>query len=327
MVWLIDILWVLAGVVALYFGAEWLVTGSSRLAVRVGISPLVVGLTVVAFGTSSPEFFVCLSAALKGHGDFAVGNAVGSNIANAGLILASAAIITPLVVHVAVLKRDVPLLVLVSLGFVALIWDNEINRIEGAFLFASLVWYTVHCVRASRRERASREVLAEYADLTSPEDAKKSSLTVLLLLILAGLVTLYFGALWLQKGGVGLATRMGVPEAIISLTLIAVGTSLPELAASLMAAFRREADIAVGNVIGSNLFNLLGALGLSAMVKPLTVKEISRVDLWMMVGITTLLVVLMGRRRQLDRIEGVLLLLVYLGYCIYLGVARIPHAG
>lgn len=263
------------GLVALVAGAELLVRGASRMAAAVGVSPLIVGLTVVAFGTSAPELAVSVSASLAGQPDIAVGNVVGSNIFNVLLILGLSALIIPLVVDQKLIRFDVPLMIVISLAVWGFGVDGRIGRVEGSLLFAGLLSYMVWCVTAARRESAA--VKQEYENafrgdgalpLSEPSRVGVKSLLWQVLLIAAGLVLLVVGAGWLVDGATQIARRMGVSELVIGLTIIAGGTSLPEVATSIVAAVRGERDIAVGNVVGSNLFNMLGVLGLSAAVAP-----------------------------------------------------------
>ncbi len=322
---LIDILWLVLGLVALYFGAEWLVGASAKLAVRFGISPLVVGLTVVAFGTSSPELFVSYQFNFEGLSDMAVGNVVGSNICNIGLILGLSALLYRLSVKADLLRRDMPILLVTTVVFVGMIWDGDLARWEGVVLFTSVILYTVHCLRESKREK-DPEVLREFEEEFGPEQAGQQPLWMLIGLIVVGLVALYFGAEWLKRGGVSLAERLGVPSAVISLTLVAFATSVPELATSVVAAMKRQGDIIIGNVIGSCIFNLLCVMGLTAAVKPMLIHEISAVDLAVMGAFTLAILPMMITRRMIGRTEGAILLLGYAAYMAFLYVDRIAPA-
>lgn len=322
---LIDLFWLVLGLTTLYFGAEWLVGSSSLLAVRLGISPLVVGLTVVAFGTSSPELFVSLQYNFEGLADAAVGNVVGSNICNIGLVLGASALLYGLAVKAALIKRDMPLLLLASGLFVWMIWDKELTRLEGGFLMVGVIVYTIYCIWESKREHEP-EVVAEFESEYNAEEARKKSLFVLVGLIVVGLVALYFGAEWLKKGGVSLAERIGVPPVVISLTLIAFATSVPELATSVVAAMKKEGDIIIGNVVGSCIFNLLCVMGFTALLKPFTLTQISVVDLMVMIGFTVVAMPMMMSGRNVGRMEGGLLLLGYAGYMVYIYVARVATA-
>ena len=319
---LFDIAWVFAGLIALYFGAEWLVRGSAKLAVRLGISPLVVGLTVVAFGTSSPELFVSCKFNFENLGDMAVGNVIGSNICNIGLILGFSALFYRLTVKRELFVRDLPVLLLASAVFVWMILDNQITQIEGGILIVGIIVYTIYCIRASKRQQSSDLLEGHKAELDVAA-AKKDKVFFLFALMAAGLVTLYFGAEWMKKGGVNIAVALGVPPAVISLTLVAFATSVPELATSVVAAIKREGDIITGNVIGSCIFNLLCVLGITASIKPMAIGEIHMGDLATMLGLTVLLIPIFFFGHTIGRLKGFLLLMAYGGYIAWLYFARI----
>jgi cation:H+ antiporter len=306
--------WVVGGFVLLYYGADWLVRGSVSLGLRLGMTPLVVGLTLVSYGTSMPELAVSVKAAWDGQGGIALGNVVGSNICNIGLILGLAALVTPLRVRLGLLRFDTPLLIGVSLLLPLLLWNEQIGRWEGLLLFLGIVSYTVFTLRRVQDEH-DPEVLAEYKELAPGVTTAWGGDVAR---VLGGIVVLALGGRFLVDGSVALARQVGMSEAVIGLTLVALGTSLPELAATLVAAFRREADIAIGNVIGSNLFNLLNVLGVSALVRPVDQEGVSRVDLGVMVGMTLLLAPLMRTGFVLQRWEGGLFLLAYAAYILYL---------
>jgi len=319
---LVDLLWLVLGLVALYFGADWLVAGASRLAVKYGVSSLVVGLTVVAFGTSAPELFVSVSFNLKGYPDMALGNVVGSNICNIGLVLGASAFLCVLKVRGAVMTREMPILIAATLVVLWMLLDRRITRVEGGLLAAGIIIYTVIQLSSARR-RPDPELVETIESEIDPEAAQRLPAWRLAGLILAGLVALYFGASWLERGGVGIAMRFGVPQGVIALTLIAFSTSVPELATSVVASIRREGDIIVGNVVGSCLFNLLSVLGVTALVQPMWIAQIEAVDLWVMAGLTVALLPVMWLRRRVGRLEGSLLILLYAGYCVYLYIDRV----
>lgn len=322
---LIDILWLVAGLIALYFGAEWLVGASAKLAVRLGISPLVVGLTVVAFGTSSPELFVSYQFNFEGLADMAVGNVIGSNICNIGLILGISALLYGLSVKSELIRRDMPILLLTTLLFVWMIWDGSLERWEGVVLAVGVVAYTIYCIWESKREK-DPEVLKEFEQEFGHDEAVQEPLWKMLALIVVGLVALYFGAEWLKRGGVSLAERLGVPSAVISLTLVAFATSVPELATSVVAAMKKEGDIIIGNVVGSCIFNLLCVMGFTAIAMPMEIKEISIVDLAVMGAFTVAMLPMMLTRQRIGRIEGAVLLLGYAAYVTFLYFDRIAPA-
>lgn len=298
----------------LLVGAESLVRGAASLALRLGISRLAVGLTVVAFGTSAPELMVSVDAALAGSGDIAVGNVVGSNIFNIAVILGLAALVCPIPVHEQVVRLDAPIALAVALLLVLLLHDGALGRIEGLALFALLVAYTaLNMVLARRRVRAGLEDWPE-APFTGPTGSRWREL----LLIVFGLGLLVAGANLLVGNAILLAQLLGVSEAVIGLTIVAAGTSLPELATSLVAAWRRQADIAVGNIVGSNVFNILGILGAASLVSPLASSGVGTFDLLVMLIVTLLLLPLLYTGRLLHRLEGLLLLLLYVGYLAWL---------
>lgn len=296
-----------AGVALLYFGGEALVGGAARLALRTGLPPLAVGLTVVAFGTSSPELAVSVQAALDGLGDVALGNVIGSNICNIALILGLTALIRPLTVHLQVIKIDVPIMIAVS----ALLWlvlrDAAISRLEGALLFAGIIVYTWMNLR-----QAAREPVGDI-DL-GPGTHQGGSLGRDALWIVGGLAALVLGARWFVAGAIEVAAAAGLSQAFIALTVVAVGTSLPELTTSVLAALRGEQDIAVGNVVGSNVFNILGILGASALVRPLAAVGVGNFDLLVMIGVALLALPLLMTGSRLSRAEGAVLLACYAAY-------------
>ncbi|MDH3519979.1 MAG: calcium/sodium antiporter [Myxococcales bacterium] len=299
----------LAGLVLLYVGGEGLVRGASALAMRLGISALAVGLTIVAFGTSSPELVVSLDAALAGANDIAIGNVVGSNIANIALILGLAALVRPATVHAKIIRLDTPLMILASLGLVVALADGRLSRLEGSILLLGLCVYTTFTFWEARRESVLvQQELASVAP--GPSGAAASSA----LLVAGALLVLACGGHLLVSGAVQLATTLGVSQAAIGLTIVAIGTSLPELATSLVASLRNQGDIAIGNIVGSNLFNILGILGVTAIVRPLALGGITGIDLGVMLILAVALLVLLHSRTRLARIEGALLLASYLGY-------------
>jgi len=306
----LDILSLIVGLILLTAGAEALVRGSSSLGRHLGLTPLVIGLTVVAFGTSAPEMLVSVSGALQGHGDIAVGNVVGSNIFNVGAILGISAILCPLRVHLQVLKLDAPLLIPVSLGAAWLVSRENVSRWMGALLVCLLVAYTVFSIYQARRE-ASGDVLREF-EVGTPGPTRRLGTDALLILV--GLGMLVLGSRLLVNSSMSIARALGVREAVVGLTIVAAGTSMPEFATSIVAALRRHPDIAVGNIVGSNLFNVLGILGVSTLVSPLEAPGISPVDTWVMVAFAVALLPLLWTGQRLQRWEGGLLIG---GYVLY----------
>jgi cation:H+ antiporter len=315
---MISALLVLAGFVALYFGAEWLVKGSSAMALRLGLPPLLVGLTVVAYGTSSPEMVVSVVASLKGEGDLSVGNVVGSNILNIGLILGLTALITPLKMEHQLLKFDTPVMIAVSLLFLWMFQDFSISLVEGITLVALAVTYTLVNIRLAKHTtspRVEEEYQEEVPSLNADPALGKGKIA---LLILGGLAVLVAGSRAFVIGASDLARLWGVSEALIGLTIVSIGTSLPELASSLIAALRKQADIAVGNIVGSNIFNILAIAGVSSIVKPIHAPGISMIDFYVMIGMALLLMLLAWTGFRIRRWEGGVLLTGYLAYLAYL---------
>ncbi len=327
-----SLLWFVLGLIALVAGAELLVRGASRLALSFGISPLVVGLTVVAFGTSAPEMAVSVQSAWSGQVDIALGNVVGSNIFNVLVILGLSALITPLVVHQQVIRQEVPVMIGVSLLLWALALDGGIGRGEGLLLAGLVVAYTILLIRQSRRETAAvqAEVEAEYAEsFDRPRPGWRDHWGAQVLLILVGLALLLLGSRWLVEAAVEFARHLGVSELVIGLTIVAAGTSLPEVATSVMAAIRGERDIAVGNVVGSNIFNILSVLGFSAIVAPAELAvapALLAVDLPVMVAVAVACLPVFFTGARVARWEGLLFLLLYAAYSGYLVLRAGGHA-
>jgi len=316
------------GVVLLVFGAEYLVRGASTIAERLGISPIVIGLTVVAFGTSAPELAVSVNAALNGNNDVALGNVVGSNIANILLILGLSAAIGGLAITQRIVRLDIPILIGVSILAYVLALNNAIGRPEGLVLFGLVIIYTTWLIRESRKESAA--ITAEYQKgIDEIEgDVAYSPLIWQIGLSLVGLIMLIVGSNFLVESASDLARSLGVSDLVIGLTVVAVGTSLPELATSVMAAFRGERDIAVGNVVGSNLFNLLGVLGLSAVfsTKGILVSDAAlRLDLPIMIAATVVLLPICWNGFMIKRWEGSLLVAFYFVYVAYIVLASIEN--
>lgn len=315
---------ILAGLVALGAGGEMLVRGASRLAAAARITPLVIGLTVVAFGTSSPELAVSLKASLAGQTDIAVGNVVGSNILNILFILGVSALVSPLTVSSQLIRLEVPLMIGVSVLMLLLGGNGKIGRGEGVLLFAILICYVVWAVSQSRRETsdARRQFEQEYS---IPARVSWRQVGRQIGLVLVGLVLLTLGARWLVSGATTIARLLGMSELLIGLTIVAFGTSLPEVAASVLASWRGERDIAVGNVVGSNLFNILCVLGLSAAVAPQGVAVSAsalRFDIPVMIAVAVVCLPIFFTGQQIARWEGGLFLGYYVAYTLYLVLAE-----
>lgn len=302
------------GLLALYFGAEWLVRGAAQLAYSLGVRPLVIGLTVVGFGTSMPEVVVSAVASAGGNPALALGNVLGSNVANSGLILALAATIRPAQVELALLRREGPLMLVLSAVMYALAWTGEFPRWLGGVMLAGLGLFIYASLRWARAEPAWVET--EFHTFGRERHLfERSRWWRLTVWIVAGLAGLFVGGQLLVDSAVLLAQRFGVSERVIGTTLVAVGTSLPELATSVVAALRRQGDIAVGNIVGSNIFNLLGVLGLAVAIRAVPVAAAVRdfEFLWML-GFAVATVVVLRTGRRLTRLEGVLLLAGYAGF-------------
>lgn len=308
----ITVLLLILSLVALYFGADWLVRGSSSLALRAHISPLVVGLTVVAFGTSSPELVVSLNATLSGQGDIAAGNVIGSNIFNIAFILGLSAIVYPLQAKVQLFKVDIPVMLVASVLFTVLFWDGVFGRIEGGLFFAGILAYTGLSLYHSRKKN-------EASDTNDGSGMKVlKHWTFDIGLIVVGLAILVFASDLLVKQAVFIAQAVGISEAVTGLTIVAAGTSMPELATSIVAATKKQSDIAIGNIVGSNIFNILAIMGLSALVHPITALQVNHVDLLIMLAVSILLLPLVRTGFRIVRREGVLLVLIYVAYMMYL---------
>ncbi|WP_300337285.1 calcium/sodium antiporter [Accumulibacter sp.] len=327
-------LWFIPGLIALILGAELLVRGASKLALSLGISPLVVGLTVVAFGTSSPELAVSVQSAWSGRVDIALGNVVGSNIFNVLFILGISALIAPLVVHRQLIRQEVPIMIAVSLLLWVLVADGGLNRLDGLIFVALLLGYNVVLIRQSRRETAAMN--AEQAEIeengaTTPKEAQTwdRHWVVQALLVLGGLFLLVAGSNWLVDAAVTLARQLGMSELVVGLTIVAAGTSLPEVATSIMAAARGQRDIAVGNVVGSNLFNILAVLGISASVAPgdlVVAPSLLAFDLPVMVAVAVACLPIFFTGHLIARWEGALFLAYYAAYTSYLILDAAGHA-
>ncbi len=302
-----------AGLGLLFLGGDTLIRGATTLATRFGVSPLAIGLTVVAFGTSTPELIVSVDAAIAGANDIALGNIVGSNIANISLILGMTALLRPTAVEAKIVFVDAPIMILVSLALIVVLVDGGISRVDGGLLLLGLVAYTAYTFFQAKRE--SEEVREEFASAAPPAPANALLGGVL---VIAGLLMLGGGGHLLVISALDLAVLLGISQATIGLTIVAVGTSLPELATSVIAALRGRGDIAIGNVIGSNIFNILGILGVTALIRPLSLGEITWIDLWTMIGLACVVTGLIYTRLELVRSEGALLLLGFILYTVWL---------
>jgi cation:H+ antiporter len=320
-----------AGLVLLVLGGDLLVRGASSLALIFGLSPLVIGLTVVAFGTSAPELAVSVQSSLGGNPDIALGNVVGSNVFNVLFILGVSALITPLVVHQQMVKREVPIMIGASILLLLFSLNGNISLLEGLSLFAGIIAYTWFAVASARKESKAieREYEAEFGSKESSVEAKQPKKVLMsLVLIAAGLAILVFGSDMLVKAAITLARGWGVSELVIGLTIVAAGTSLPEVAASTIAAFKGERDIAVGNVVGSNIFNILSVLGLSALVSPngLSVSQGALTfDIPVMIAVAVACLPVFFVGYTISRANGVMFLFYYVAYTAYLVLDAQQH--
>ena len=307
-------IYIIGGLILLYFGANWLVQGAITLALHLGLSPLIVGLTVVALGTSVPEALVSVRAAIGHQGGIALGNVIGSNILNIALILGLSAFFSPLKVDSHLVKADVPLLAGATFMLVVLLEDFQISRMEGAFLLLCIIGYVAGNIITVKRISPEEN---KIEGVEVPEDHSKNLWRDISFLFI-GLIALAFGSNFLVTGAVDLARILGLSEALIGLTVVSIGTGTPEMATALMAAYRKRADLAIGNAVGSNLFNIMFVLGIAALVVPLDGKGISSIDLYVMLGVTILLLPTVWTGRILDRKEGFLFLAIYVGYLYHL---------
>lgn len=288
--------------------------GSSAVALKMGLSPLVIGLTIVAFGTSAPELVVSIRATIAGNSEIAIGNVIGSNIANIALILGLTAIIRPMSVHLRIIRVEIPIMIGITLITAWFIIGDIITRLEGMILFTGLIIFIVYSIRSARE--VPEEVRKLLVDEPKPDDS--ISIWKAWTFVVIGLALLIGGGELLVTGAVEIAIILGLSQAVIGITIVAVGTSLPELATSAVAAYKNESDIAIGNVIGSNIFNLLSILGITAIIHPLDSSSFGLVDLGLMLGLTILILPLMRLGFQINRWEGGLLVVIYLSYMVWL---------
>jgi len=309
----VDILYILGGLAGLVIGGDLLVRGAVTLARGFGISPLIIGLTLVGFGTSTPELVTSLQAAFAGSPGIAVGNIVGSNIGNILLILGLAALIAPVAVAPEALRRDGVVMLAATLGFVAVALSGGIGRGVGAGFVGALVAYLLATVLIERRRQSAAAAMYAHEAEIVPEQSPGTARAALLLL--GGLIATLVGARFLVMGAIELAARLGMSEAVIGLTIVAIGTSMPELVTSVIAARKGHGDVAFGNIVGSNIFNILGILGVTALVHPLDVPpSIAALDIWVMLGATVAMLVLARTGWRVGRREGAAMVLAYLAY-------------
>ncbi|MGE3744521.1 MAG: calcium/sodium antiporter [Sphingomonadaceae bacterium] len=317
------IVWILVGLTALIAGAELLVRSGSALAARLGISPLLIGLTVVALGTSTPELAVGIDAAIQGNGSLAVGNIAGTNTVNILLILGLSAALRPLAIQMQTLRLELPVIVIASATLLAFAWDGVLSRLEGLLLVTMGAAFTLAVIRVARRE--SVKVKLEFArEFGSRRLANRQAITELLMLAI-GLIVIVVGADWLVDGAIALARLWNVSDAFIGLTIVAIGTSAPELVTTIISTFRGERDIAIGNLIGSSVYNILVILGVTCLVSANGVdvgSHLIRIDIPVMLGVALLCIPVFVSRREISRVEGGLFVTAYAVYLSYLIIQR-----
>ena len=314
---LANILFVLVGLVILIWGADRFVHGASASARNMGVPPLLIGLTIVAFATSAPEILVSAIASLKGQPGLALGNAIGSNIANIGMVLGCVAIIRPIQLRSATLRREMPALLAVTLLTVSLFLDSYLSRIDGLVMLTALVIVMIWLTRLGMRSAPSDPINQDY----EAEIPKNVAMPRAIMWLIIGLVALLLGAHLLVKGSISIAEFYGVSDVVIGILLVAVGTSLPELAVSLVSALRGEYGLAIGNIVGSNIFNLLGVIGVAATIAPVgVVQSVLSLHIFVMVAFTLVLFAMThdyDGKSELSRIEGIALLLAFIAYDTY----------
>lgn len=316
---LLQCILLIIGLLGIYFGAEWLVKGSSNLSRELGIRPLIIGLTVVAFGTSSPELAVSLTASIKESSEIAIGNIIGSNIANIGLVLGITAMVFPLKVEKNIIKNELPLMIAISVVFYLMAMDKKIGIIDGSFLFTGIILFTGYQIYRTIRSNSRSHNLTSVTDTSEFANkqslAKRKKLLINILSIVVGLAGLLIGAHLLVKGAIFIAGRCGISEMVIGLTVVAFGTSIPEMATSVVSAFRKEAELCVGNIIGSNIFNILMVIGSVALIRPLNVtQETLFFELPAMLLFSAVLIPMMMGTWAINRIKGFVLVF---GYCAF----------
>jgi cation:H+ antiporter len=310
---LLSIMFLILGSVLLYFGADSLVKGNSRLALNLGITPMIIGLTVVAFGTSAPELIVSLSAGLQGKSDIALGNVIGSNICNIALILGLAAVIKPVDFEIKSISKDLWVMLIASVAVLVMALDGDLDKYDGGILALGIIAYIFYNIRKSRG--VPQEVdIEKYVGKTKFQDKNVYHI----MLIIVGLVILLMGANLFLEGAVRLAQLFGLSNTVIGLTVVALGTSLPELAVSSVASFKGETEISLGNVVGSNIFNLLMILGITALIFPIDANDISYIDIGIMIFVSLIIIPMGMRKNRFGRIDGAILLSIYIAYMTYL---------
>ncbi len=317
----VAIVFLVVGLVLLWKAADFLVSGAVSLANRLGISPLVIGLTIVAMGTSAPEVAASIAATLRGTGDIAIGNVYGSNIANLALVGGLCALVRPISVRLSVIKREMPVMLIVALLLLPVLYNLAISRPEGIVLlviFFAMIVFTI--LQARRQVKIKPEVEMELSDeIEVVKKVRPKALWLSIVLIVTGLVGLAIGADITLRGAVVIGAKAGLSEAVIGMTIVALGTSLPELATCLTAAFKGQDDISIGNLVGSNIFNTLLVTGTAGVIGPLSItSRLVGTDYWIMVAVSILFMIMALIGKKISRTNGAILFCVYIGYIVYL---------
>lgn len=308
-----DFLFIVLGLILLIVGGDWLLKAAVGISLKLNISKIIIGLTVVSFATSAPELIVSIKAALAGFPDVALGNVVGSNIANIGLILGIVLIISKMTINSSFFRTDWPVMLFASLLlFAVLIYDRTIGRVEGLIFFLCLIFFVIYLIKNQTKVDETQEI---------PIDEKQTNSFFIILFLILGGAALWGGSELLVQGAVNVAKAFGVSDRIIAISLVSIGTSIPELVASVIAAIKKENDISIGNIIGSNVFNILSVLGITAMIQPITVKDQGLVtfDIYWLLGFAIILLplVLMPKKGVLDRTAGILLVSGYIAFLYF----------
>jgi cation:H+ antiporter len=308
---ILNFLFVGGGLAMLYFGAEWLVKGSIAISNKLGVSQLVIGLTVVAFGTSTPELAVSISSAIQGLSDVALGNVVGSNIVNIGVILGVSAIISPIIVSKSAIRKEVPIMIGISFLLLAIILDGKIDFVDGVLLVVGIIIFTWYSYRSSKKD-------TDIEKIPVSQVLQKNVFSKSIIFMMAGLLLLIGGSFLTVDNAVIIGASFGISELFMGLTVVAIGTSLPELITSIVAARKGHADLAVGNIIGSNIFNIMAILGISSLISGITVSEEILIDVGIMLAFSLVLIPIMRSGFIISRKEGIFLIVGYVGYVIFL---------
>ena len=306
-----NFLFVVGGLAMLYFGAEWLVKGSIAISNKLGVSQLVIGLTVVAFGTSTPELAVSISSAVQGLSDVSLGNVVGSNIVNIGVILGVSAVISPIIVSKSAIRKEIPLMIGISFLLLAIILDGKIDFIDGVLLVVGIIIFTWYSYRSSKKD-------TDIENIPVARVLQKNVFSKSLVFMMAGLLLLIIGSFLTVDNAVIIGASFGISELFMGLTVVAIGTSLPELITSIVAARKGHADLAVGNIIGSNIFNIMAILGISSLISGITVSEQVLIDVGIMLVFSLVLIPIMRSGFIISRKEGIFLIAGYVGYVTFL---------